>query len=376
MVQAHKVLPVHILQKTGRKGATPKEKSKVLVPFVEVTYDGCPGEETKTETAPNTGPAPVWKKDNAVTFPLKSVKEAETHKKFALVRTHSTSIDPDHLGAEYAHLFTFTVKDFNEYTADKPIGSAKLKLSAEHVRRIRSHEAHTIPDDEEDDRCRPEQVLELHDSDKHFAGLLFVRIEIPPDLSQVSVIIQRAQRLKDVNKKSSSVSVDDSGDEVTMLIGSLVVLTIYFVTGVVYYSNVEGALYKDKVASSAWEGLYFTVVTITTVGFGDMGPKTQGSRIFTCIFSLLGLSFVGIALGMVSKRWGEGRVESDLLRISFWACGCIRVPFTVTRLFSQALTLLTERHVGDGLPHRKAEPFVVKVSLGSRICTSSESTEG
>ena len=84
-----------------------------------------------------------------------------------------------------------------------------------------------------------------------------------------------------------------------------VILVVYFVTGVVYYSSVEGALFKDEVASSAWQGLYFTVATITTVGFGDMGPKTQGARIFTCCFSLLGLSFGGLALGMVSSCWGD-----------------------------------------------------------------------
>lgn len=41
------------------------------------------------------------------------------------------------------------------------------------------------------------------------------------------------------------------------------------------------------------DSFYFAVTTITTVGYGDLTPTTQGSRLFTAFFVLAG---VGIAL--------------------------------------------------------------------------------
>ena len=44
-------------------------------------------------------------------------------------------------------------------------------------------------------------------------------------------------------------------------------------------------------------GLYFTLVTIETIGFGDIVPETTGSRVFICAYSSLGLLNLGVAIG-------------------------------------------------------------------------------
>ena len=43
---------------------------------------------------------------------------------------------------------------------------------------------------------------------------------------------------------------------------------------------------------SFWEALYFTIVTVTTVGYGDITPVTTGGRIFGAIIILIGISSV------------------------------------------------------------------------------------
>lgn len=41
------------------------------------------------------------------------------------------------------------------------------------------------------------------------------------------------------------------------------------------------------------QSFYFSVVTLTTVGYGDLAPSNDGSRLFTSVYILVG---VGIAI--------------------------------------------------------------------------------
>ena len=42
------------------------------------------------------------------------------------------------------------------------------------------------------------------------------------------------------------------------------------------------------------ESFYFTVCTLTTIGYGDFSPTSDASRLFTAVFALVG---VGVAFG-------------------------------------------------------------------------------
>jgi voltage-gated potassium channel len=45
------------------------------------------------------------------------------------------------------------------------------------------------------------------------------------------------------------------------------------------------------------DSLYYSTVTVTTVGYGDDVPDNNGSKMFICVFILVGLSMVADALG-------------------------------------------------------------------------------
>ncbi len=60
--------------------------------------------------------------------------------------------------------------------------------------------------------------------------------------------------------------------------------------GTVFYRTVEGWSWIDS--------LFFTVVTLTTVGYGDLSPTGPGSKLFTVTFILLG---VGLLLSFIER---------------------------------------------------------------------------
>ena len=57
------------------------------------------------------------------------------------------------------------------------------------------------------------------------------------------------------------------------------------------------------------EAFYFSVTVLTTVGFGDLHPTSDASRLFTAMYMLLGIGFV---LGFISiaARQAASRVTN------------------------------------------------------------------
>ncbi len=86
------------------------------------------------------------------------------------------------------------------------------------------------------------------------------------------------------------------------LLGSVVFTLL---AGMVFYHVVEDWGYLDS--------LYFSVITLTTVGYGDLAPETAPGKIFTMIYILMG---IGIILSFITtladRRWRWfGRPDTD-----------------------------------------------------------------
>jgi voltage-gated potassium channel len=66
------------------------------------------------------------------------------------------------------------------------------------------------------------------------------------------------------------------------------------------------------------KSLYFAVVTLTTVGYGDLHPTSDGTRIFTIIYILTGLGVLVALLSSVAQQYirqkSEGGSARDRLR--------------------------------------------------------------
>lgn len=55
------------------------------------------------------------------------------------------------------------------------------------------------------------------------------------------------------------------------------------------------------------QSFYFSVVTITTVGFGDLTPSTEVSRLCTAIYILVGVSIGLVTLSSIGSEFIQER---------------------------------------------------------------------
>ena len=64
------------------------------------------------------------------------------------------------------------------------------------------------------------------------------------------------------------------------------------ITGTIVFHLVEGLRWLDS--------LYFTVITLTTVGYGDFSPQTDSGKLFAIFYIIVGLGIMAGLIGVVA----------------------------------------------------------------------------
>ena len=78
---------------------------------------------------------------------------------------------------------------------------------------------------------------------------------------------------------------------------------ILLLTGTWFYHQWEGWSWLDS--------LYFSVVTLTTVGYGDLSPQTSIGKIFTIVYIILGLGILSSFIILLAEHQNR---ETNLLK--------------------------------------------------------------
>lgn len=91
------------------------------------------------------------------------------------------------------------------------------------------------------------------------------------------------------------------------IISVLIIILAILFGGASFYYYVEQWSFLDA--------LYFSTTTMTTVGYGDLTPKTDVGKLFTIIYIFLGVGIVLYSLSLFAAHFVKRREEFWLERL-------------------------------------------------------------
>ena len=62
---------------------------------------------------------------------------------------------------------------------------------------------------------------------------------------------------------------------------------------------------------SLWDGIWWAVVTVTTVGYGDIAVKSVGGRIVAMIVMLVGIGFLSVLTATIASHFVKTESEEE-----------------------------------------------------------------
>ncbi|MDA7909214.1 ion transporter [bacterium] len=86
-------------------------------------------------------------------------------------------------------------------------------------------------------------------------------------------------------------------EELVLYLMVTLMLLFFAAVGIYYFENTA----QPEKFSSIFSSLWWSVVTLTTVGYGDVYPITIGGRVFTFVILLIGLGLVSLPAGIISS---------------------------------------------------------------------------
>ena len=79
--------------------------------------------------------------------------------------------------------------------------------------------------------------------------------------------------------------------------------------GTVFYRLIENLSWIDS--------FYFSTITLTTIGYGDISPQTDAGKLFTVFYVIIGIAIIGAFVNAIIKRAAIRRHEESRIGILF-----------------------------------------------------------
>jgi voltage-gated potassium channel len=92
-----------------------------------------------------------------------------------------------------------------------------------------------------------------------------------------------------------------------ILFGVVTLMLIYLSAVGIYYFESQA---QPEAFASVFHSLWWAVVTLTTVGYGDVYPITVGGRMFTFFILMIGLTIIAVPAGLLASALTKERDEN------------------------------------------------------------------
>lgn len=92
-------------------------------------------------------------------------------------------------------------------------------------------------------------------------------------------------------------AIKSAKEEIFLFIFITLILIYFSAVGIYYFENQA----QPEHFSSIFDSLWWAIITLTTVGYGDVYPITVGGKVFTFIILMIGLGIVAIPTGIISS---------------------------------------------------------------------------
>lgn len=78
-----------------------------------------------------------------------------------------------------------------------------------------------------------------------------------------------------------------------------------FTAGFIFVSALIMFQFENQSFKNFFEAIYWSTTVLTTVGYGDICPKTEFGRLISIISSLVGIAFVALPTGIITSGFVE-----------------------------------------------------------------------
>ncbi|RKU06915.1 ion transporter [Candidatus Poribacteria bacterium] len=94
-------------------------------------------------------------------------------------------------------------------------------------------------------------------------------------------------------------------------------LALVILSSLLVYLSACGIWFFEKDAQpddfgSILDSMWWAIVSLTTIGYGDVYPVTTGGKIFTALVALVGVGLIAIPSGLLASVLTQARVKEEL----------------------------------------------------------------
>ncbi len=104
---------------------------------------------------------------------------------------------------------------------------------------------------------------------------------------------------------------------INKLVAPIIIFIILIILGANVYHKVEGWSMLDS--------YYFTIITVTTIGYGDLTPSTVVGKIFTMFYPFLGIATAFYFVSIIGKYMFTENLKERLREIGRFKEGSVRM---------------------------------------------------